>query len=208
MRDDFTTSRTKVRAEGKKYNMRIGKKFLFRVTLFIFLNLHLILNVYGNQDSQVDSHKISSNTENFWEEDIKQFENVHDHSPPHGGQVGMAGSLHVEFLSQENGEYKVYITDYERNPMDVSRATGSLIINPESPESEKLVFSVDKTLQEFLWAKGKPRKQGETITASMEVEIPGQEKIIQSFYIEINHSSTGHKMGHEEKKDDHDQHTH
>jgi hypothetical protein len=118
----------------------------------------------------------------------------------------MAGSLHVEFVAREDGEYKIYITGYERNPIDVSKAIGFLIINPESSESEKLILSVDKVLQGFLWAKGKPHKQGETITASMEVEIPGQEKIIQSFYIELNHSSTEHKMGHEEKKDGY--HTH
>jgi hypothetical protein len=187
--------------------MRIGKKFLFRVTLFIFLNLHLILSVYGNQGPYGDDHTNSSNAEDFWGEDnIKQFESVHDHSSPQGGQVGMAGSLHVEFVAREDGEYKIYITGYERNPIDVSKATGFLIINPESSESEKLILSVDKVLQGFLWATGKPHKQGETITASMEVEIPGQEKIIQSFYIEINHSSTEQKIGHEEKKDGHHAH--
>jgi len=189
-----------------KYIMKKRNSVLSVLILLIFLGVNSSLSVYGNQGSHKDDQTNSSNAEDFWEEDVKQFESVHDHSSPYSGQVGMAGSLHVEFVSRENGEYKIYITDYERNPIDISKATGSLVINPEGPESENLVLSVDKILQEFLWAKGKPRKQGETITASMEVEIPGQEKIIQSFYIEINHSSTEHKTGHEEKKDGH--HTH
>lgn len=137
----------------------------------------------------------SASAEDFWGEDnIKQFESVHDHSSPQGGQVGMSGDLHIEFVSTEKGEYRIYITGYERNPIDVSKAAGFLIINPESAEPEKLILSGDGILEGYLVAKGKPRKQGETVAASMEVEIPGHEKIIQSFYIKINPSSTGHTM--------------
>ena len=106
----------------------------------------------------------------------------------------MSGDLHIEFVSTEKGEYRIYITGYERNPIDVSKAAGFLIINPESAEPEKLILSGDGILEGYLVAKGKPRKQGETVAASMEVEIPGHEKIIQSFYIKINPSSTGHTM--------------
>lgn len=132
----------------------------------------------------------SANAEDFWEEDnIKQFESVHDHSSPQGGQVGMSGDLHIEFVSTEQGEYRIYITDYERNPADVSRAKGFLIINPESAEPEKLILSGDGILEGYLVAKGKARKQGDALSASAEIEIPGLPKIIQSFYIENNHSS-------------------
>lgn len=131
----------------------------------------------------------SANAEDFWEEDnIKQFESVHDHSSPQGGQVGMSGDLHIEFVSTEQGEYRIYITDYERNPADVSKAKGFLIINPESAEPEKLIFSGDGIPEGYLVAKGKARKQGDTLSASAEIEIPGLPKIIQSFYIENNHS--------------------
>lgn len=180
--------------------MKKAKNVLSALILLIFIGVNSVLSVYGNQSPHKADQTNSLNMEDFWKEDVKQFESVHDHSDPHGGQVGMAGSLHIEFVAREDGEYKIYITGYERKPVDVSKATGFLIINPESSESEKLILSVDKILQDFLWAKGKPHKQGETITASMEVEIPGQEKIIQSFYIKISRASTDHKMGHEEKK--------
>ena len=126
----------------------------------------------------------SANAEDFWEEDnIKQFESVHDHSSPQGGQVGMSGDLHIEFVSTEQGEYRIYITGYERNPIDVSKATGFLIINPDGSESEKLILSGGGIPEGYLVAKGKPRKQGDTLSASAEIEIPGLAKIIQSFYI-------------------------
>lgn len=151
----------------------------------------------------------SANAEDFWgEDDIKQFESVHDHSSPQGGQVGMSGDLHIEFVSTEKGEYRIYITDYERNPIDVSKAKGFLIINPESVEPEKLILSGDGILERYLAAKGRLRKQGDTLSASAEIEIPGLPKIIQSFYIENNHSSSDHKMEHEEKKGNRGQHNH
>ena len=70
----------------------------------------------------------------------------------------MSGDLHIEFVSTEKGEYRIYITGYERNPIDVSKAAGFLIINPESAEPEKLILSGDGILEGYLVAKGKPRK--------------------------------------------------
>lgn len=64
---------------------------------------------------------------------------------------------------------------------------------------KKLILSVDKKLPEYLWAKGKPRKQGAALSASAEIEIPGLPKIIQSFYIENNLSSAEQKVEHKEK---------
>jgi len=140
----------------------------------------------------------SASAEDFWGEDnIKQFESVHDHSSPQGGQVGMSGDLHVEFVSTEKGEYRIYITDYERNPVDVSKAKGFLIINPESAEPEKLILFGDGILEGYLVAQGKPRKQGDALSASAEIEIPGLPKIIQSFYIENNRSPAEQKVGHQ-----------
>jgi len=174
------------------------KKTLVAV-FFVCLGVVLPLRVYGSHGVYENDHEHSLNDENIWEEDITKSESVHDHSSPHGGQVGMSGSLHIEFAAKEDGEYRIYITDFDRIPIDISKATGTLIINSESSHSEKLALSLDKILQEYLWAKGKLREQGDTIEASMEVEIPGRKKIIQGFYIEINHSSMEHKMDDEEK---------
>ncbi len=114
-------------------------KLLSVLILFIFLGANSALSVYANPGSHGDDQTNSSNAEDFWGEDnIKQFESVHNHSSPQGGQVGMSGDLHIEFVSTEKIEYRIYITGYERNPMDVSKATGFLIINPESAEPEKI----------------------------------------------------------------------
>ncbi|MBI5024983.1 MAG: hypothetical protein HZC18_08335 [Candidatus Omnitrophica bacterium] len=109
----------------------------------------------------------------------------------------MSGDLHVEFVSTEKGECRIYIAGYERNPVDVSKAEGFLIINPESVEPEKLIFSGDGILEGYLVAQGKPRKQGDALSASAEIEIPGLPEIIQSFYMGNNHSSSGQKAGHQ-----------
>lgn len=172
--------------------------------LIVCLGFSLPLNVYGGQGTHEEDRAQSKDNDAFWEDDVKQYESVHDHTNYEGGQVGMAGSLHIEFVSKEKGEYRIYVTGYERDSIDISKATGFLIIDPESSDPEKLVLSVDKILQEFLVAKGKERKQGDMITASMEVKIPEHEKIIQSFYIKINPSSSGHKLEHGKTKDDHD----
>src|SRR6266446_7008364 len=41
---------------------------------------------------------------------------VHDHTPHHGGVVGMAGDLHLEALAAPDGRVRVYLTDFWRRP--------------------------------------------------------------------------------------------
>ena len=40
----------------------------------------------------------------------------HDHTALHGGQVGMWGDYHVEYVGKD-GEYQVWVTDATRNPI-------------------------------------------------------------------------------------------
>jgi hypothetical protein len=46
----------------------------------------------------------------------------HDHTSLHGGQVGMWGNFHVEYLAHD-GEYRVWVTDATRN---ARKASGSV----------------------------------------------------------------------------------
>src|SRR5436189_288265 len=50
---------------------------------------------------------------------------VHDHTPHHGGVVGMAGDLHLEALAAPDGRVRVYLTDFWRRPLPAASATGT-----------------------------------------------------------------------------------
>jgi len=60
---------------------------------------------------------------------------VHDHTPRHGGTVGMAGSLHLEALVEPDGTIRLYLTDFWRNPIPASSASGSVVLGPGSSSS-------------------------------------------------------------------------
>lgn len=108
-------------------------------------------------------------------------ERVHNHTSFHGGQVGMSGDDHIEFAIKE-GKYFFYITDFSRNPIDISKSSGTLIVNPESSNAENLTFTVDPINHEFLFAEGKPRKEGEEVQVSAKIEIPGKDIITQDMF--------------------------
>ncbi len=127
-------------------------------------------------------------------------EHVHNHVSFHKGQVGMSGNFHVEFVVTKGGEYRLYVTDFLRKPVDISRAAGTLEVNQEGREPEALRLEVDEILQEFLVAQGKPRLINDTIVASARISIPGKEPIFIEFAEQIGTSWKG--------KDGHDGHHH
>lgn len=106
---------------------------------------------------------------------------IHNHASFESGQVGMSGDCHIEFVIRNKGEYRFHVTDFSRNHVDISNATGTVVINPNGADKEELTLTVDKVLQEFLVAKGKPRKEGEEVYASAKIEIPGKEPIFIEF---------------------------
>src|SRR5213594_1065931 len=53
---------------------------------------------------------------------------VHDHTPHHGGVVGMAGDLHLEALAAPDGRVRVYLTDFWRRPLAPTSATGTVTL--------------------------------------------------------------------------------
>src|SRR5438094_5840780 len=54
---------------------------------------------------------------------------VHDHTPHHGGVVGMAGDLHLEALAAPDGRVHVYLTDFWRRPLPAASATGTVTLD-------------------------------------------------------------------------------
>ncbi|MBK6685504.1 MAG: hypothetical protein IPG45_13630 [Deltaproteobacteria bacterium] len=49
----------------------------------------------------------------------------HDHTALHGGQVAMAGALHLEVVLSAEGELWVYLSDAFRKPLDARRYRGT-----------------------------------------------------------------------------------
>ncbi len=60
---------------------------------------------------------------------------VHDHTPHHGGIVGMSGMLHLEALVAPDGALRVYLTDFWRNPRPLDGVTGAVTL--ELPEGDR-----------------------------------------------------------------------
>jgi Cu/Ag efflux protein CusF len=62
-------------------------------------------------------------------------EGVHDHTPHHGGVVGMTGQLHLEALATPEGTLRVYLTDFWRRPHPLDGVSGSVTL--ELPDGDR-----------------------------------------------------------------------
>lgn len=51
---------------------------------------------------------------------------LHDHTPHHGGIVGMAGMIHLEARAEQGGRVQLYLTDRWRKPLPLEGVRGSL----------------------------------------------------------------------------------
>jgi hypothetical protein len=83
----------------------------------------------------------------------------HDHTPLHGGKVGMYGNYHLEYLVHD-GEYQVWVTDEHRNPVR-SAVTGTV---HNGDRVVALAFDADLGL---LSAKG--GRTGDAVTVEVKV---------------------------------------
>lgn len=54
---------------------------------------------------------------------------MHDHTPHHGGVVGMVGDRHVETLALADGTLRVYLTDRWRKPLPLEDFEGTITID-------------------------------------------------------------------------------
>lgn len=78
----------------------------------------------------------------------------HEHSPAHGGQLGMVGENHVEIVIPKAGAYEVWLSDAYRKPLPLAKATGTLTVTDPSgkkasgqlklsPSGQSLVATTD-----------------------------------------------------------------
>ncbi len=94
---------------------------------------------------------------------------VHDHSPHHGGVVGMSGKLHLEALARPDGTMRVYLTDFYRKPLVLDDVSGRITL--ELPTGDRvLAFRV---ADDALEARGKPLADAE-IAAHVELTVAGE----------------------------------
>jgi WD40 repeat protein len=67
---------------------------------------------------------------------------VHDHTPHHGGVVGMSGRLHLEARVAPDGTLRVWVTDFWRSPRSLDDVSGSATL--ELPAGDRdLALHVD-----------------------------------------------------------------
>src|SRR5437016_2539490 len=94
---------------------------------------------------------------------------VHDHTPHHGGVVGMAGDLHLEALAAPDGRVRVYLTDFWRRPLPAASATGTVTLElPDRDRALPLAVAGDA-----LEGSG-PALYGAEVTAHVALSVGGK----------------------------------
>jgi len=66
-----------------------------------------------------------------------------DHSPHHGGQVGMKGDTHVELVSEGGGSWRVFLSDKFRQPVPVTGFAGTVVIFPDAQDERTLELQAE-----------------------------------------------------------------
>src|SRR5688572_3188396 len=110
---------------------------------------------------------------------------MHDHSPRHGGVVGMSGILHLEALAQADGTVRVYLTDFHREPRTLDDVTGRVTLELPAGDRELALRAVGEALE----AKGEPITDVE-VQAHVELTVAG-EALEMDFVLPITGGTTG-----------------
>jgi hypothetical protein len=110
---------------------------------------------------------------------------VHDHTPHHGGVVGMAGDRHLEALAAADGALEVWVTDFWRRPLSVADASGSVTLElPDGDRRLALAPTADR-----LVASG-PRLEAAEVTARIEVTVEGT-AVDMDFVLPVSSQAVG-----------------
>jgi len=104
---------------------------------------------------------------------------LHDHTPHHGGVVGMVGMRHLEALATPAGRIQVYVTDVWRRPLPLSQVSGAVIVNrPAAPQTLPLAAAA-----ECLEAQGAPL-HGREVPVKVALTVGG-ESVEMSFVLPL-----------------------
>jgi Cu/Ag efflux protein CusF/DNA-binding beta-propeller fold protein YncE len=110
---------------------------------------------------------------------------LHDHSPRHGGVVGMSGQLHLEALARADGTVLVYLTDYHRAPRAPDDVSGTVTLELPAGDRELALRATGEALE----ARGEPLATAE-VTAHVALKVAG-EPVEMDFVLPITAASTG-----------------
>ena len=94
---------------------------------------------------------------------------VHDHTPHHGGVVGMAGDLHLEALAAPDGRVRVWLSDFWRRPLPATSATGTVTLELAQGDRRLPLAAAGDTLE----ANG-PALDGSEVTAHFALSVGGK----------------------------------
>ena len=98
---------------------------------------------------------------------------VHDHTPRHGGVVGMSGSRHVEALALRSGALRFWLSDLTRKPLALDGVQGSALLRTDGAERRIELVARDGALE----AHSAPL-EGATVEVRLEATTPGEPVLI------------------------------
>ena len=110
---------------------------------------------------------------------------IHDHTPHHGGIVGMAGMIHLEAKATADGRVQLYLTDLWRRPLPLDDVGGTVTLDlPAGKQALSLAVVGDA-----LAATGPPL-EGPTVNATFALH-GGEEPVELSFLLPLGRDDTG-----------------
>jgi hypothetical protein len=111
-----------------------------------------------------------------------------DHSPHHGGQVGMKGDTHVELVSEGGGAWRVFLSDMFRQPLQVGGFAGTVVIFPDAQDERTLELHEDGDTS--MTAAGAPAGRS-PVDARVNITPPSGEP----FFIDFQYATEGASGG-------------
>lgn len=105
---------------------------------------------------------------------------VHDHTPRHGGVVGMAGSRHVEAALGAGGVLRVHLTDLHRAPLPLDGVRAHATVRTAAGDARIPLEVRDGALEGRI-----PSPGGAPVEVRVEAAIPHAEPVLIDFTLPV-----------------------
>lgn len=143
-------------------------------------NMEEVAEDVGMEHDMAEEGMDQDMAEEDMEHDMEEMVTEHGmeaHQPMHGGQVGMAmhaakdgTDFHLEIVSEAPGEYQVYLTDNNREPVSPEGYEGTVaLIRPDGSEIASMPL---ESMGDHLMAQGGPTEDAEQLDVRVTVEGP------------------------------------